>query len=116
MAGRSVTMLISAPKGSRFGLIVFKSQQVLGADGTATFHLTTVPAGSGILLAGIDSSWCSPSVYAIERVLTVGAAEDRGCPHRSIKKFAVEPKPSRIVVYMGEYSRLEKALYFPWAS
>jgi hypothetical protein len=46
-------------------------------------------------------------------VINTGVAE-YGCPHRSVKKFALPPKPGEIVIYVAEYSRLERILYLPW--
>jgi hypothetical protein len=115
MAGQSVTMLVFAPSRSRSGLPDFDRQQLLGPDGTTTFHLTSVPADGSILLIGIDPDWCSPTRYTLEEVLTVGAADYYNCRHRSIKKYTVKPKPSQIVVYMGEYSRARTSILLPMA-
>ena len=71
-----------------------------------------------IVTGVIERAWEYGSGFRAlrDRVIATGVAEYRGCPHRrSIKDLAVPAKSGQIVMYIGEYSRLERALYYPIA-
>lgn len=115
MAGKTVRLSVTVPHGERGATRIFDARQTTGPDGAALFHVAAQPAGAVVWLSEVvPDYWCSPGHYHLDRVLESGVAERRGCPHRSSVKYVVEPAPGQIVLYFGEYSRLERILYFPW--
>ena len=99
------------PDGKRGVQRVFNERERTDADGKAVFH-PDVPALSTITaIAG--HSQCSPGTYRSELVLRTGVALNQ-CGHRPQGKFGLPVHPGEIVIYIGEYSKLEILLYFPW--
>jgi hypothetical protein len=81
-------------------------------DGKAIFHLD-VPRVSSLTVMVSNHLQCSAFRYQFEDVLRTGVAKEN-CPHRPKGKFGLPVHPGEIVIYIGEYSWLERALYFPW--
>ncbi|MGA7416225.1 MAG: hypothetical protein WBW33_37490 [Bryobacteraceae bacterium] len=115
MAGAPVRLSVNS-RGRNAGIWAFDERASTATDGTAVFRVAPLPERGSIFVTEIAADYCSPPIYELDRVIGTGVAEFRGCPHRSIKGFALPPKPGKIVMYIGEYSRLERALYFPWAN
>ena len=67
-----------------------------------------------ITVLGNYPDGCSPAVNTADEVMNVGVSKLNNCPHRPVKKFALPPKPGQIVVYVPEYTQLERFLYLPW--
>lgn len=86
------------------------------AGGAAIFHIDPpLPAklgvGGNMSAPGID--WCSPALYDAPQVFQSGISISR-CPHRDIKKLGIHPKPGEIIIWVGEYTWLERVLWLPW--
>jgi hypothetical protein len=96
-------------------ITVFDRRERTDSSGAVVFHVINLPASGYITVTDIDPYQCSYGLYDLGRVMTTGAA-DYACPHRSVEKFALAPKPGEIVIYVGEYTRLERILYLPWHS
>lgn len=105
--------------GERSWEPLFDRWEYTDGTGTAVFHVSSpIPLTAGISVGGAGADWCSPARYKASDVLRSGVSEPGfgSCPHRPLKKFVLKPHPGEIIIYMGEYSRWERALYFPWAS
>ena len=115
MVGAPVRLSVNS-RGSNAGIWAFDERAGTATDGTAVFRVAPLPERGSVFVTEIAADYCSPAIYDLDRVIATGAAEYRGCPHRrSIKDLAVPAKSGQIVMYIGEYSRLERALYYPIA-
>lgn len=88
-------------------------------SGSAVFHVSSfLPDKASLKIGGAGADWCSPGTYLAAEVLRSGVsiAYPRACPHRPIRKILVPARPGQIVIYIGQYSRWERSLYFPWFS
>lgn len=99
----------------------FRDWEYTDSNGAAIFHVPSpsLPRDGWIGVAGIAPDWCSPAAgYRVDEVVRAGASKPgfASCPHRPLKKYLVQPHPGEIVIYIGEYSRWERILYFPWPS
>lgn len=108
-----VLYLLHAP--DKYPFFLFNVWQYTDASGTTIFHVPgSLPPDASIFVGGLID-YCSPGTYRADQVQSgVAIADLRGCRHRPLKKYLVQPHPHEIVIYSGEYSRWERALYFPW--
>jgi hypothetical protein len=106
-----VRLMISR-KGAR-AETAFDQWERTDTEGKAIFH-PDVPAQAYVgAVAGVHIQ-CSPGNYpSAEQILRTGVALNQ-CRHRPQGKFGLPVHPGEIVIYIGEYSKLELLLYFPW--
>ena len=108
-----ITRLLYSPEKS--DPRIFSGTEYTNGSGIARFKVNLdLPPKSTISIFGL-TDYCSAGDYDWNVVWQFGAASKRKCPHRPIGKFQVHANPGEVVFFSGEYSRWERALYFPWA-
>ena len=115
LVGERVQLVVfrPVPRGAPDDPVVFKKYEYTATKGEAVFH-TQVPANASIGVGGIQDQ-CSPGVYRADEMMKTGVAVER-CPHRPKRGFGLPVHPGEIVIYAGQYSWLERALWMrpPW--
>ena len=105
-----VAETIDRPAGH--SLIVSDLTERTDGEGKAVFRVE-VPQLASLSVLTKTHIQCSPVTYQSEHVRRTGVAQQQ-CPHRPQGKFGLPLRPGEIVIYIGEYSKLERMLYFPW--
>jgi hypothetical protein len=114
MVEKHVNLSVGAGGGPHGGALrVFDGWEYTDSDGVAVFHVPKTPKWGWITVMGNYPDVCSPFTNTADEVMNVGVSK-YGCPHRPVKKFALPPKPGQIVIYVPEYTPLERFLYLPW--